>query len=320
MNRRKNKFKEGLKIKLAQFFFTIIISSIIFLIIKLPNHLIQKDNLSVHFIDVGQGDCTFIKSPTGENILIDSGDNYASDKVLSYLDSYSVRKIDILIATHPDTDHIGAMDDVIYNYNVGSIFMPDIASESVNYFNLLDAIDYKNKIESPLYAGDIFEFKNGMILEILSPIEGKIYRDTNSNSIVAKLTYEDTSFIFTGDSTIENEMDMMRKNFDLSCDVLKLGHHGSITSSSIEFLKETSPSMAVVSSGRNNDYGHPNDEVIESLENLKIPYVNTAYYGDIIFISDGKKVSLLKNDRDLLEILDEKFKNLILEFKLPSVN
>lgn len=320
MNRRKNKFKEGLKIKLAQFFFTIIISSIIFLIIKLPNHLIQKDNLSVHFIDVGQGDCTFIKSPTGENILIDSGDNYASDKVLSYLDSYGVRKIDILIATHPDTDHIGAMDDVIYNYNVGSIFMPDIASESVNYFNLLDAIDYKNKIESPLYAGDIFEFKNGMILEILSPIEGKIYRDTNSNSIVAKLTYEDTSFIFTGDSTIENEMDMMRKNFDLSCDVLKLGHHGSITSSSIEFLKETSPSMAVVSSGRNNDYGHPNDEVIESLENLKIPYVNTAYYGDIIFISDGKKVSLLKNDRDLLEILDEKFKNLILEFKLPSVN
>lgn len=264
--------------------------------------------LQVHFIDVGQGDSIYVCTPRGDNLLIDSGDNKAASKVIGYLKARGVKKLDIAIATHPDTDHIGAMDDVVNTFEVKSFYMPEVKSESQNYKNLLNALEKKKLKAIPLYALDSFDLSNGKgdcFFDIYSPVKGKHYPDTNSYSIVGRLRYKDTCFMLTGDATRENEEDMIDTGFKLDSNVLKLGHHGSKTSSSLEFLTYVNPDIAVVSAGKNNKYSHPHKETLENLEQLGVPYVSTADEGDIVFISDGKKVSLIKNQNQILDMAEK---------------
>lgn len=255
--------------------------------------LANEDRLQVHFIDVGQGDAIFIRTPDDKNILIDSGDNNAESKTVGYLKSNGVGTIDYLIATHPDTDHIGAMDKVVYAFDIGYFSMPIIEGiDTKNYDNLMTAIESKDITNTALHYSDVVKLSDEVYFEVLSPIKGKFYENNNGYSIIIRLVYGDTSFMFTGDGERVNEEDMIISGKDISSDVLKVGHHGSSSSSSMEFLASVDPKLAIISSGKDNKYGHPHKEVINNLEQLDIKYLNTAIEGDIVVTSDGKKIEV----------------------------
>lgn len=263
--------------------------------------------LQIHYIDVGQGDSILIKAPDNKTMLIDSGDNKAENKVTAYLFSNGVKKIDYLIATHPDTDHIGAMDKVVYDFDVLNFSMPVVENvKTKNFDNLKNALAEKNIKTSPLYKGDIIKFSDDIYFEVLSPIKGKFYDNNNKYSIVLRLCYKEKSFLFTGDSERENEEDMLLSGMNLKSNVLKLGHHGSKSSSSMEFLAEVDPDIAIISCGRDNKYGHPHKEVLENLKNLSIPYLSTAEEGDIVILSDGKNM-WRDEKKDLVDTVDSLF-------------
>lgn len=265
----------------------------------------NRDSLQIHFIDVGQGDSILIKTPNNKTCLIDSGGNKAENKVTGYLYLHGIKKIDYLIATHPDEDHIGAMDKVVYDFDIGHFSMPIVENvETKNFKNLSDALSSKNITNIPLYRGDKIKLSDDIIMEVLSPIKDKYYSSSNLYSIVVKLTYKNYSFLFTGDSERENEEDMLDKNLNLKSNVIKLGHHGSKSSSSMEFLAEVDPDIAIISAGKDNKYGHPHEETLYNLNALEIPYLTTQKESDIVIISDGEKMWREKND-DIIKTIDD---------------
>ena len=249
--------------------------------------------LQVHFIDVGQGDCTLVISPSGKSMLIDAGDNSQGDKVISYLKQKGVNKIDILIGTHPDADHIGGLDDVIEAFDIGEFYMPRKSHTTKTFESVLISAKSKGISIKEGYAGKVLQFDHQIDLEILSPIKSKLYSDDNNlYSIVLKLDYLSSSFLFMGDAEYQNENDILTSKKNLKSDILKLGHHGSDSSTSESFLKAVSPSAAVVSAGYKNKYSHPHKEVLSLLESSEIPIYRTDEQGDIIFKSDGQTITV----------------------------
>ncbi len=262
--------------------------------IEQPREITVPDGeMAVHFLDVGQGDCSLIVMPDGKTALIDASTNDARDSILEYLSVNGVKHIDYFILTHPHADHIGSARAVIESLPVGKVVMTDIETNTAVFENLLKAIDKKNIPIHIAKTGEIITLANAN-LKILGPV--KKTDDLNNMSIVCRLDYGKTSFIFTGDAEEPAEADMLEKHShsEFKADVIKIGHHGASTSSSLGFINAVKPKYAVISCGKDNTYGHPHTETIDTLNQLNIQYFRTDKQGNIVFSSDGEKVTLLR--------------------------
>lgn len=246
----------------------------------------KKSLLSIHIIDVGQGDSILVQTPTNKNILIDGGDEDSENIIISYLRQKRIKTIDIIIATHPDSDHIGSLDNVIKKFNVNSIYMPEQSTDSEAYQNLINSCTDKNLSIQHLYKNDVLNIDNNINIYVLSP--SYIQEESNLNSIVFKLTFNDNSFLFMGDAEEENEKEILHSFKLNNINFIKIGHHGSNSSSSLEFIKKISPDIAAISCGYKNQYGHPHREVINNLKQNHVSIYRTDRIGDIVFYSDGE--------------------------------
>ncbi|HBG1319016.1 TPA: MBL fold metallo-hydrolase [Clostridioides difficile] len=258
----------------------------ILIIISLLIGCDKKSLLSIHMIDVGQGDSILVQTPTNKNILIDGGDEDSENIIISYLRQKRIKTIDIIIATHPDSDHIGSLDNIIKKFNVNSIYMPEQSTDSEAYQNLINSCTDKNLSIQHLYKNDVLNIDNNINIYVLSP--SYIQEESNLNSIVFKLTFNDNSFLFMGDAEEENEKEILHSFKLNNINFIKIGHHGSNSSSSLEFIKKISPDIAAISCGYKNQYGHPHREVINNLKQNHVSIYRTDRIGDIVFYSDGE--------------------------------
>ncbi|MEH7255705.1 MBL fold metallo-hydrolase [Neobacillus niacini] len=248
--------------------------------------------LKVHFIDVGQGDSTLLQfSVDNEDytILIDAG-NWTGDEVVNYLRSQNVTQIDIAIGTHPDADHIGQLDKVINTFNVGEVWLSGNTNPSQTFQKLLSAIESKKVDYYEPRMGEEFEV-GPLKIDVLYP--KTISEHDNEESISLKLTYGEVVFILTGDATKNDELKMLQSGMNMKADILKLGHHGSSTSTHPTFLREVNPSVAIYSAGLNNTYGHPHEEVVNLVKNAGVQLYGTDVHGTILVTSDGKDYKVL---------------------------
>ena len=245
-------------------------------------------DLNVHFIDVGQGDSTLIEKD-GRYMLIDAGERDQGPVVVSYLKEQGVKTLDYVIGTHPHSDHIGGLEAVIRAFDVGTIIMPEKAHTTKLYERLLDTIEEKNlKITLPK-PGTTYDLGSASF-QILAP--NRDYGDELNNwSVGIRVDYGNNSFLLCGDAEKEAEEDMVANGLSLKADVLKVSHHGSSTSSSQVFIDRADPEYAVISCGKNNDYGHPHKEPLELFQKKHIKVLRTDQLGTIVAVSDGTKVT-----------------------------
>jgi competence protein ComEC len=230
-------------------------------------------------------------------MLIDAGNNADSNLVVNYLKKNGVKKLDYAIGTHPHEDHIGSLDTVINNFEIGKVLMPKATSTTKTFKDVVTAIKNKNlKITEPI-PGTTYNLGEAS-WTILAPSKNKDYEDANNYSIVCKLKYGKTSFIFTGDAEDVSEKEILAKGYDLKSDVLKIGHHGSSSSTTDAFLTAVNPKYAIISCGKGNDYGHPHKPTMDKLKSKKIPVYRTDECGTIVCISDGTKITFDKKPGD----------------------
>lgn len=239
-------------------------------------------------LDVGQGDALFIQSPTGTQILVDGG---PPGKVMSELGKVMPlfdRTIDAIIITNPDADHIAGFLDVLKVYKVGHVFEAGTFNDSRTYENLKEQIEKKNISNTLAKKGMRLDLGGGAVIDILFPDRDVSSWTTNDGSVVAKLSYGETSIMLTGDSTSETEKIILQsysKNF-LDSDILKVGHHGSRTSTSFGFMEALTPEYALISDGKSNSYGHPHKDTLETLEQFGVKVLRTDLLGTIILSCD----------------------------------
>lgn len=247
-----------------------------------------SDNLEIYYLDVGQADSILIRH-LDNNILIDAGNNADGKLLVDYFNSLGINHFDYVIGTHAHEDHIGGMDDIIDNFQIDHFYMPGVITTTKTFEDVLDSLDAKKiKFETP----QIDSIINLGDLKISILYVGDDKTDLNNTSIVLKLYYGDTSYLFTGDAT--SEVEKMIINKDLKSDVLKVGHHGSQYSSSAKFIKEVSPKYSIISVGKNNDYGHPKDVVLNKLNRISSTIYRTDRDGTILLKSDGKGIVIDK--------------------------
>src|SRR3989338_5757805 len=247
-------------------------------------------SLTFAILDIGQGDALFIESPTGTQILIDGG---PPGKILGQLSRVMPpfdRHIDGIIITNPDQDHIGGFLDVLKVYKVDKVFEPGTFTDSKTYQNLRNEIEKKNIPDILARRGMRLDIGGGAYINILFPYRDVLPWPTNDGSIVAKLVYGDTSIMLTGDATAKTEKLIMDKSKDieLRSTILKVGHHGSRTSTSPEFVKTIAPTYALVSNGKNNKYGHPHQETLNILSSFGAEIFRTDLLGNIIMKFNGQ--------------------------------
>lgn len=245
----------------------------------------EQDGVYVHFIDVGQGDAALVQTKDG-NLLIDTGTTDSRETLLACIDALEITTFDYAIFTHPHADHIGGAAKVLKNYKVETVILPNAVNTNYTFENMMDAIEQENCEVIEGKAGISFSLGDTKV-DLLAPV----YEDDsnlNNTSVVAKVTYGEVSFLFTGDAEIESESAMLLTDEDaLDADILKLGHHGSSTSSSWDFLNAVSPEIAVASCGYENEYGHPHREVVSRLGELNVPLYRTYETGNIVVFTDG---------------------------------
>jgi len=263
--------------------------------------------LEVIFFDIGQGDAIFIKTPKRHQILIDGGPSSAILEKLGKELPFWDRTIDLIILTHPEYDHLVGLIEVVKRYKIENILWTGVRKETAEFKEWQRLIEEERMKED----AQIKIAKNGLrinlliyeidrkegYLEILFPLEsleGGEFKNTNNTSIITKLVFGENSFLFSGDAYKEIERRLIEGEVDLDSDVLKVGHHGSKTSTSEEFLKEILPEIAVISVGKENAYGHPHQEVLEILSKYGIRILRTDIDGDIKFISDGRTLKIKK--------------------------
>jgi len=266
-----------------------------FFVYKSNNH---NNYLKVVFLDVGQGDAIYIEAPNGKQVLIDGGPDAKVLSSLAEVMPFADRSIDMIIATHPDMDHIGGFPLLIDNYKVTSIIENGTTASSEISSSLKEKISKKkiNKIIARRGMHIIIDEKKNIYFDILFPDRDVSNFESNDASIVGKLVYGLNSFMFTGDANLytENLIEWNEKENTLHSDVLKLAHHGARSSSSILWLEKVNPNIVIVSAGKNNSYGHPHKELLDRLFSLHIPYLSTSEKGNIIFKSDGKNITFIK--------------------------
>lgn len=248
----------------------------------------------VYVIDVGQGESILITTPE-TSMLIDAGENDKGDEVLDFIDALGLDKIDYALATHPHSDHIGGLDTVLDNIEVGEVLFGEVPDEIIpttkTYADVLDAIERNNVPLSLALPGDEYDLGCGAVVTVLGPISQEVTQ-LNNTSVVCRLDFGETSFLFNGDQEAPMERLLVEHRAALDCDVMTMGHHGSSTSSTQEYVEAVSPQYATISCGKGNKYGHPNREVLELLEEEHIEYYRTDLSGNITFSSNGKKITV----------------------------
>lgn len=275
--------------RLGILFITSLFLGIAVLFVKNSN---EPQMAKVHMLNIGQGDSFLVETENGAQILIDGGRDATVLSELGKVMSFSDKKIDVVVATHPDADHIGGLVDVINRYKVGLFLTGDVYSDTDLYKSLLKSLKDKKVPSYFVRAGMKLELntEKSESFSILFPDRDTHNFETNTASVVGRLQLGKRSILFTGDSPISIEKYLVNKNSkDLDVDILKLGHHGSKTSTSKEYLRATSPDLALISAGVNNTYGHPNKEVLNLLKSFNIPYISTQISGTVTLETDGIK-------------------------------
>ena len=248
--------------------------------------------LEVHFIDVGNADCMLVRQGSSA-ILIDAGEKGDADTILNYLHQQGVERLNLVIATHPHADHIGSMARVIQAFPIDTFllaYMPKSATPtSAVYLSMLQALDEKQVSVRQAQPGDTLELGEARV-EILAPLEQT--SDPNNMSVVTRVTFGQRRFLFMGDAETPVEQALLERGTELKADVLKAGHHGSKTATSAAFLRQAAPTYAVLTCGEGNSYGHPHKETLQLLEKFKVRIYRSDIHGHIVFITDGKELSV----------------------------
>lgn len=251
-----------------------------------------EQQFEVTFLDVGQGDATLIETPGGTQVLVDGGPNSSVLQVLAKELPLFDRTLDMVIATHPDSDHVGGLSDVLERYTVSQLLLTEHEGDSVAATAFYDAAEVEGAVITMARRGQVWQLDTDTKLEVLFPETETSAMETNAASIILKLTHGNNCFLLTGDAPkrIEEYL-VLAEGENLECDVLKIGHHGSRTSTSEMFLAEVEPRYAVISYGADNRYGHPHVEVTDLLFNERVQVFETAKSGSITFVSDGTILS-----------------------------
>lgn len=252
----------------------------------------SSGTLEIHYIDVGQGDCTLIKNIDAEGkesyMLIDAGDNSMGTKVQNYLSKQGISKLELMIVTHADADHEGGADVIITKFDVANVWIPNQPKETTTHRDVLDAMKHKGIKATEPSVGDVY-YLGDTSITVIGPVDN--YENTNSTSICVKIVKGNTSFLFCGDAEEEAELDMVTAGADLSANVYHVNHHGSKTSSTEQYLKAVNPTWAVISCGENNDYWHPHGSTLNTLRKFGILVYRTDEQGTIIATSDGNDIT-----------------------------
>lgn len=247
-----------------------------------------KNCLEVHYIDVGQGDATLILQD-GHAMLIDAGNNNQGTHLQAYFQSLGIKEFDYVVGTHPDADHIGGLDVILYKFDCGKVIMADSEKETRTYEDVVISLQSKDMKNQEPVAGEKYSLGD-VEFTIVSPV-GKEYDSSNSSSVGILLQYGNTRFLFTGDAEEDAEEEMLRSGISLKADVYKAAHHGSDTANSEAFLKAVSPEYAVISCGEGNSYGHPHAEVLNNFRKMNIKTFRTDEQGTIVAVSDGENIT-----------------------------
>lgn len=255
--------------------------------------LAQGDEvLTVAFLDVGQGDAIYIEAPNGNQLMIDGGPGSAVLSRLSEVMPFYDRTIDVLLVSNPDSDHISGFVEVLKRFSVLQVIEPG-TEPTTGVYNAFEsaAVAAVYKVEGKEGQRIVLDRSRGVYFDVLFPDQDVSEWKTNDGSIIGKLTYGNTCFIFSGDApqSMENYVTVMNGSI-LDCQVLKVGHHGSKTSSAVAFVSVVSPEYAVISSGKGNSYGHPHKETLETLNQMNVKILRTDELGTIILRSDGEKI------------------------------
>lgn len=249
----------------------------------------EKSSFAIHFIDVGQGDAALVLCD-GKSMLIDGGKSTASDIIYTYLNKQSITYLDYIVCSHADEDHIGGLAGALSAVSVGTVYAPETGADTKSYLNFHRKTQEQGlEIRHPK-PGDSFAFGSSTV-QVLGPIDENT-SERNNTSIVLKVQYGATSFLFTGDAEFDEEHDILEQSYDLSATLLKVSHHGSAGATSYRFLREVMPQYAIISVGKSNSYGHPTEEVLSKLRDADTKVFRTDMQGDIIAASDGQSVTI----------------------------
>lgn len=253
--------------------------------------------LTVRMLDIGQGDACLLEKD-GKFVLIDSGDIEHRDAIVALLKKYKVKSLSKVVITHPHADHLGGMNAIFKNFKVEAIYDDGMPSGTASYKNYLKAIKANQIPYKALKAGDALTFFDGVTYKVLGPVkvikDQKGNSDFNNNSIVGRLSYGNFSMMFTGDAEKEEEASILAGKGTLKSDVLKVGHHGSRTSTSPDFLRAVAPKAAFISCGLNNDYGHPHKTTVAKLEKAKVHIYRTDRDGTLTLTTTGDGYKITK--------------------------
>lgn len=254
-----------------------------------PSDIHENSNFEVHFIDVGQADSALIECD-GETMMIDGGNVADSNVVAAYLKKEDITELNYVVCSHAHEDHVGGLSGALSVTKADNIYAPKTEANTKAYKNFKKKAEEQNvEIKHP-NVGDEIQLGSSTV-EFLGPVDEN-GKDLNSTSIVLKITYGNTSFLFTGDAESDEEEEILNSGADLKSTVLKVGHHGSRTSTSYPFLREVMPQYAVISVEKGNSYGHPNEETLSKLSDAGVEVYRTDESGDIVMTSDGNSISI----------------------------
>ncbi|WP_164670021.1 ComEC/Rec2 family competence protein [Virgibacillus doumboii] len=262
-------------------------------------HAEQQTKMDVHFIDVGQGDSILIETPSDKTILIDGGPPKAGKKVVAFLKEQEVKKIDLLIATHPDIDHIGGLTEVLKVFEVDRLIDSGKLHSTKTYARYISEILRRRIPIEIAQNNDLIKIDPHLKIRILNTHSGS--KDSNASSIALKISYKKIDFLLMADIEKEQEKKLIKK-YDLQSEILKVAHHGSHTSTFTDFLKEVSPEVAILTYSKKNNFGHPVDRVIENLNNVGAAIYSTEVFGDTTITTNGKNY-IIMNERSPVDNL-----------------
>ncbi|MBR4693820.1 MAG: MBL fold metallo-hydrolase [Bacilli bacterium] len=259
---------------------------------------VSSPDLKIYFFDVGQAESILITN-NGHNMIIDGGNNVDGSLLVKYLkEELKITKIDYIISTHPHEDHIGGLDNIIKNFEIANLYMPDLTTTTKSFEDVIKAAE-KKSLEVTIPENDETFTMEDLKFKVI--YTGTNEEDLNASSIILRMDYKDTSYLFTADTTYDTEQLILDKDIDV--DVLKVAHHGSKHASSLNFLKKATPKYAIISCGKDNDYGYPHESAMNRLKQFTDKIYVTKDLGTIILTSDGTniEISSIKTNLDGVE-------------------